>query len=71
MPKDPVCGMIVDEEKTAAELSYKGAVYYFCAPGCQKEFAKEPEKYLVGQSFSAKKNTIEVVRSQDQQHGHH
>ena len=44
--KDPVCGMEVDEKKAAAKAEHKGKTYYFCAPGCQKAFAENPEKYL-------------------------
>jgi YHS domain-containing protein len=45
MSKDPVCGMDVDE-KTAPKSEYKGKTYYFCAPGCKREFDKNPEKYV-------------------------
>ncbi len=48
MTKDPVCGMMVDEEKAAATSEYKGKTYYFCAPGCKAAFDKEPKKYLEG-----------------------
>jgi Cu+-exporting ATPase len=46
MAKDPVCGMDVDEKKAAGKSDYKGQTYYFCSPGCQKSFDKEPEKYV-------------------------
>ena len=46
MTKDPVCGMMVDEEKAAATSEFKGETYYFCAPGCKVAFEKDPEKYL-------------------------
>ncbi len=46
MAKGPVCGMDVDEKKTAATSIYKGQIYYFCAKGCKNAFDKEPEKYL-------------------------
>ena len=46
MNRDPVCGMDVDEKKTAATSKYKGQTYYFCAPGCKKAFDAAPEKYL-------------------------
>jgi Cu+-exporting ATPase len=46
MTKDPVCGMMVDEEKAAATSEYKGKTYYFCARGCKAAFDKNPEKYL-------------------------
>ncbi len=44
--KDPVCGMQVDQEKTAATSVYKGNTYYFCNPGCKAHFDKDPEKLL-------------------------
>jgi YHS domain-containing protein len=46
MAKDPVCNMDVDEKKAPATAEYKGKKYYFCAPGCQRAFVKDPEKYL-------------------------
>ena len=46
MAKDPVCGMMVDEQKAAATSEYKGVIYYFCAPGCKVAFDKDPEKYV-------------------------
>ncbi len=45
MAQDPVCGMDVDE-KTTLKSEYKGKTYYFCAPGCRREFDKDPEKYV-------------------------
>ncbi|MCL7452419.1 MAG: YHS domain-containing protein [Anaerolineae bacterium] len=49
MAKDPVCGMMVDEEKAAATSRYEGKTYYFCAPGCKAAFDRDPQKYLNGQ----------------------
>lgn len=49
MAKDPVCGMMVDEEKAAATSVYKGKTYYFCAPGCKAAFDRDPERYLTGE----------------------
>ena len=45
---DPVCGMEVDPATAEWKTDYKGQTYYFCAPGCQRSFEKEPEKYLAG-----------------------
>ena len=45
MGKDPVCGMDVDEKSAAGKSEYKGQTYYFCSPGCQKSFDKDPERY--------------------------
>ncbi len=46
MAIDPVCGMTVDEKTAQYKTDYKGNTYYFCSPGCKKEFESEPEKYL-------------------------
>src|SRR5207302_1858682 len=47
---DPVCKMTVEPAKAAAQSSYKGQTYYFCAVGCKQKFDREPEKYLAGGS---------------------
>ena len=44
--KDPVCGMDIDPSTAAGKSDYKDQTYYFCSPGCKKDFDKEPEKYL-------------------------
>ena len=47
--KDPVCAMDVDVRKPAGgTYEYKGETYYFCGPGCNRAFEKEPEAYLSG-----------------------
>jgi YHS domain-containing protein len=46
MAIDPVCKMKVDEKTAKFKSGYHGKTYYFCAPGCKKEFDKNPEKYL-------------------------
>lgn len=43
--KDPVCGMDVDGAKAASSSTFGEKTYYFCAPGCKKEFDANPEKY--------------------------
>ncbi|MDO8794929.1 MAG: YHS domain-containing protein [Vicinamibacterales bacterium] len=46
MTKDPVCGMQVSEQQSAAGKSeYHGKTYYFCSPACKSTFDKNPEKY--------------------------
>jgi YHS domain-containing protein len=45
MEIDPVCEMKVDP-KTSLQQVYQGQTYYFCAPSCQRSFAKTPEAYL-------------------------
>lgn len=60
MPKDPVCGMIVDETKAPGRTEYEGKTYYFCALGCKVTFDKDPKRYL--------KETKGETRGM---HGHH
>ncbi len=48
MEKDPVCGMDVDPKTAQWKSEYQGKTYYFCAPGCKKDFDKEPQKYISG-----------------------
>jgi YHS domain-containing protein len=39
----PVMGGAIDKELF---VEYKGKKVYFCCPGCEPEFEKNPEKYL-------------------------
>jgi len=43
---DPVCKMEVETETAEWKSDYQGKTYYFCAPGCQRSFEQDPEKYL-------------------------
>jgi YHS domain-containing protein len=45
METDPVCDMRVDP-KTSLQHVHQSRTYYFCAPACQRAFAKDPETYL-------------------------
>lgn len=55
MPRDPVCGMEVDEKKPAATSVYHGKAYYFCAAACEATFLKAPEKYVAAEKGGRKK----------------
>ncbi|MBO3842716.1 MAG: YHS domain-containing protein [Candidatus Brockarchaeota archaeon] len=46
MARDPVCGMEVDKKTARYKSTYEGKTYYFCSPSCQKEFNRDPEKYI-------------------------
>jgi len=46
MAIDPICKMTVDEKTAKLKSEYKGKTYYFCAPGCKKDFEDNPGKYL-------------------------
>ncbi|MBI4699144.1 MAG: heavy metal translocating P-type ATPase, partial [Nitrospirae bacterium] len=43
---DPVCGMTIEAEESAAASEYKGTTYYFCAKSCKTKFDKEPETFI-------------------------
>lgn len=45
MAVDPICKMDVDEKNAKWVSEYQGKKYYFCAPGCKKQFDENPEKY--------------------------
>ena len=60
MEKDPVCGMDVDPKTAAWKSEYQGNTYYFCSPGCKRDFDKEPGKYV----------KVEGNASQDAPHRH-
>lgn len=44
---DPVCGMSVNTQTARLTADYEGLTYYFCAPGCQRTFGADPQRYLV------------------------
>ena len=47
---DPVCAMQVDTAKPpGGSYEYRGQTYYFCGPGCNRAFQKEPDAYLSGE----------------------
>jgi len=57
MGKDAVCPVTGDKFKVTAEtgsVSYKGKIYYFCCPACDKPFLENPEKYI------PKKQTVQA-----------
>ncbi len=43
--KDPVCGMMIDENDAVTTSDYKGRLYYFCSDDCKVEFDENPEEY--------------------------
>ncbi|HEU0027309.1 MAG TPA: YHS domain-containing protein [Ktedonobacterales bacterium] len=46
MATDPVCGMEVDPQHAAAQITYHGTAYYFCSIGCKEQFERSPASYL-------------------------
>ncbi len=46
MEKDVVCGMDVDPKTATNKSVYQGKTYYFCSPGCKRDFDRDPQKYI-------------------------
>ncbi len=56
MPKDPVCGMNVRDDKKSVRSAFRGQTYHFCSDSCKNAFDQDPEMYtnLVDDSKSQK-----------------
>ena len=47
---DPVCHMEVDTARPpGGTWEHEGVTYYFCGPGCNRAFQKDPQAYLSGE----------------------
>jgi Cu+-exporting ATPase len=38
--------MQVDPATAAGTSEYQGTTYYFCSPGCKRQFDKDPQRYV-------------------------
>lgn len=47
MAVDPICKMTVDEKRAKFTSSFQGRNFYFCSPGCKREFEKHPAQYAM------------------------
>lgn len=45
MAIDPICKMTVDEKRARFTATHGGKTFYFCSPGCQREFQKNPARW--------------------------
>lgn len=43
---DPVCGMTVSAGQAAGPSQHEGRDYWFCCPGCQRQFERNPQRFL-------------------------
>lgn len=46
MDRCPVCSADVDRDDPPAVSRYNGDIYTFCSEACQREFERQPEKYV-------------------------
>jgi len=49
MPKDPICGMEVEESK-AVKLEKNGEIYFFCSKSCQDKFLNKTKDGIANKS---------------------
>ncbi len=63
MPRDPVCGMEV--EQTTASTTFDGRAFYFCSLGCRDAFQLAPTEYatLAGLLPPALGSLLELARN--------
>lgn len=45
MPRDPVCGAVLDEKTSKYKITYGGETYRFCSVKCKKRFKRNPYKF--------------------------
>jgi len=50
MVKDPICGMMVDQE-TSLTMACQGEHLYFCSELCRHTFLEDPEKFVGRPAF--------------------
>jgi len=50
--KDPVCGMMVDPQRSGGKVEHAGNTYHFCSARCVERFQNEPEKFLAAPGTS-------------------
>ncbi len=43
---DPVCHMDIDPATAPARSEFEGQTYYFCSPGCKRDFDQDPAGVL-------------------------
>ncbi len=60
----PVTGEKFKITKHTPFVDYQGKRYYFCCPGCDKQFLKEPQKYLKESPPDTIKEHLKQVQSE-------
>jgi len=46
MPRDPVCGVILDEKTAKFKIRHEEETYYFCSVRCKKRFKRNRWKFV-------------------------
>ena len=47
---DPVCHMDIEPVRAAGRSEYQGQTYYFCSPGCKRDFDADPAGVLAAEA---------------------
>ena len=55
MPKDPVCGLDLNDQPDSVELDFEGSTYRFCSEKCKNIFEENPQQYLKTQTSKRSK----------------
>ncbi|UCG44898.1 MAG: YHS domain-containing protein [Candidatus Bathyarchaeota archaeon] len=45
MPRDPVCGTVLDERTAKFRIKFQGETLHFCSITCKKRFKRSPAKF--------------------------
>jgi Cu+-exporting ATPase len=45
MPRDPVCGAVLDERTSKFKITHEGDTYYFCSVSCKRKFKRNRRKF--------------------------
>lgn len=48
--RDPVCGMAIDSDREALQMTHAGKTFVFCSEACRARFRADPERYLRSRS---------------------
>ena len=55
MFRDPVCGMVLDENTAKFKITYEGETYHFCSLKCKKRFKRHACKFIKKATGASKK----------------
>jgi YHS domain-containing protein len=46
MPRDSVCGVVLNEKTPKFKIKHEGETYYFCSVRCKKKFKRNRSKLV-------------------------
>lgn len=62
MPRDPVCGVILNEKTAKYKITHDGEKYYFCSVKCKKKFKRNRSKFADEQIFLIHTNAFSYMK---------